>query len=60
MQYYDISTYSTYNLEKPLLYLARKVLGFDSLNLVDFPAQQPKEVTIDLNEMRAFQSDTST
>ncbi|PRP79850.1 putative GTP-binding nuclear protein RAN1 [Planoprotostelium fungivorum] len=50
LQYYDISAKSNYNFEKPFLYLARKLTGDASLELVAAPALAPSEATIDLNE----------
>eukprot|EP01123_Difflugia_compressa_P015015 TRINITY_DN822_c0_g1_i3.p1 TRINITY_DN822_c0_g1~~TRINITY_DN822_c0_g1_i3.p1 ORF type:complete len:254 (-),score=36.57 TRINITY_DN822_c0_g1_i3:201-860(-) len=47
LQYYDISARSNYNFEKPFLYLARKLVGNQSLIFVEAPALLPPEVTID-------------
>ncbi|KAJ1347677.1 serine/threonine protein kinase Ran1 [Parelaphostrongylus tenuis] len=43
MQYYDISEMSNYNLEKPFLWLARKLLGDPNLEFVATPALAPPE-----------------
>eukprot|EP01121_Diplochlamys_sp_Union-15-3_P002365 TRINITY_DN12076_c0_g1_i1.p1 TRINITY_DN12076_c0_g1~~TRINITY_DN12076_c0_g1_i1.p1 ORF type:complete len:218 (-),score=25.93 TRINITY_DN12076_c0_g1_i1:44-697(-) len=47
LQYYDISARSNYNFEKPFLYLARKLVGNQSLIFVEAPALHPPEVIID-------------
>lgn len=47
LQYYDISTKSNYNVEKPFLWLARKLSGDNQLHFVRAPALQPHEATID-------------
>ena len=44
LQYYDISVKSMYNLEKPFLWLAKKLVGDPNLEFVDMPALQPPEV----------------
>ncbi|XP_039165291.1 GTP-binding nuclear protein Ran1A [Eucalyptus grandis] len=47
LQYYEISAKSKYNLEKPFLYLARKLAGDPNLHFVESPALVPPEVHID-------------
>ncbi|KAJ5021577.1 GTP-binding nuclear protein [Bipolaris maydis] len=47
LQYYDISAKSNYNFEKPFLWLARKLVGNQSLDFVAAPALAPPEVTVD-------------
>ncbi|KAG0519326.1 hypothetical protein BDA96_09G254600, partial [Sorghum bicolor] len=47
-QYYEISTKSNHNFEKPFLYLARKVAGDPNLHFVEAVALKPPEVTIDM------------
>jgi len=49
LQYYDISAKSNYNFEKPFLWLARKLSGDNALSLVESPALQPPEVSMDAN-----------
>ena len=44
LQYYDISVKSMYNLEKPFLWLAQKLVGDPNLEFVDIPALQAPEV----------------
>jgi GTP-binding nuclear protein Ran len=47
LQYYDISTKSSYNFEKPFLWLARKLIGDPNLEFVVIPALPPPEVQLD-------------
>ena len=47
LQYYDISAKGNYNLERPFLWLARKLMGEPNLEFVEMPALQPPEVHID-------------
>uniref|UniRef100_A0A8C5PBU7 GTP-binding nuclear protein Ran n=1 Tax=Leptobrachium leishanense TaxID=445787 RepID=A0A8C5PBU7_9ANUR len=47
LQYYDISAKSNYNFEKPLLWLARKLIGDPNLEFVAMPALAPPEVVMD-------------
>jgi len=47
LQYYDISARSNYNFEKPFLYLARKLVGNQSLSFIEAPALQPPETVVD-------------
>ncbi|XP_039165296.1 GTP-binding nuclear protein Ran-3-like [Eucalyptus grandis] len=47
LQYYEISAKSKYNLEKPFLYLARKLAGDPNLHFVEPPALTPPEVHMD-------------
>jgi len=54
LQYYDISAKSNYNFEKPFLWLARKLSGVNSLQLVESPALQPPEVFIDESTKQAY------
>ena len=46
LQYYDISSKTNYNYDKPFLYLARKVTGQVDLQFTESPAQFPVEVDI--------------
>ncbi|KMP09607.1 GTP-binding nuclear protein GSP1/Ran [Coccidioides immitis RMSCC 2394] len=47
LQYYDISAKSNYNFEKPFLWLARKLVGNQTLEFVAPPALAPPEVQVD-------------
>ena len=47
LQYYDISAKSNYNIEKPFLWLARKLTGDHNLEFVAMPALAPWEVVTD-------------
>jgi len=42
--YYDISAKTNYNFEKPFLYLARKLSGYNDLEFVPYPAVTPPTV----------------
>ena len=47
LKYYDISVKSSYNFEKPFLWLARKLIGDPNLEFVPMPALLPPEVQMD-------------
>lgn len=47
LQYYDMSAKLNYNLEKPFLYLIRKLSGDHTLCFVEAPAVAPKEFLFD-------------
>jgi GTP-binding nuclear protein Ran len=47
LQYYEVSAKTTVDFEKPFLYLARKLLDKDDLEIVGAPALQPPEAIID-------------
>jgi GTP-binding nuclear protein Ran len=47
LQYYGISTKSNYNVEKPFLWLAKKLFGDNQLTFVEAPPLQPPEFTFD-------------
>nr|XP_019043540.1 GTP-binding nuclear protein GSP1/Ran [Kwoniella bestiolae CBS 10118]OCF22470.1 GTP-binding nuclear protein GSP1/Ran [Kwoniella bestiolae CBS 10118] len=47
LQYFEISAKSNYNFEKPFLWLARKLVGNQSLEFVAAPALAPPEVQVD-------------
>ena len=49
LQYFDISTKSNYNFEKPLLHLARKLIGNRNLEFVDMPALAPPDTVLSLS-----------
>ncbi|XP_071699836.1 GTP-binding nuclear protein Ran1B-like [Rutidosis leptorrhynchoides] len=46
LQYYENSSKSNYNFEKPFLYLARKLAGAPNLHFVESPALAPPDVQI--------------
>ena len=48
LQYFEISARSNYQYEKPFVYLARKLVGDNSLTLVKAPALAPPDVVIDM------------
>ncbi|XP_020883535.1 GTP-binding nuclear protein Ran-4 isoform X2 [Arabidopsis lyrata subsp. lyrata] len=47
LQYYEMSTKSNCNFEKPFLYLARRLAGDAKLSFVESPALAPTEAHID-------------
>lgn len=47
LQYYDISTKTNYNYDKPFLYLARRVTNQQNLTFVEAPALFPIECPAD-------------
>ena len=47
LQYYDLSAKSNYNIEKPFLWLARKLIGDPNLEFVAAPAVAPPEIQMD-------------
>jgi GTP-binding nuclear protein Ran len=55
LQYYDISAKSNYNFEKPFLWLARKLVGNNSLEFVANIALRPAEVTIDAAQLAEYE-----
>lgn len=55
LQYYDISAKSNYNFEKPFLWLARKLVGNNSLEFVANIALRPAEVTIDPAQLAEYE-----
>merc|ERR1712179_151899 len=57
LQYYDISAKSNYNLEKPFLLLARKLIGDPNLEFVAMPALVPPEVTMDPQWQQKIEQD---
>jgi len=57
LQYYDISAKSNYNFEKPFLWLARKLVGNQSLEFVAAPALAPPEVTVDQAVLEQYQKE---
>ncbi|KAI6805588.1 hypothetical protein KC332_g13891, partial [Hortaea werneckii] len=57
LQYYDISAKSNYNFEKPFLWLARKLVGNQSLEFVAAPALAPPEVQVDQAAMEQYQKE---
>ena len=57
LQYYDISAKSNYNFEKPFLWLARKLVGNQSLEFVAAPALAPPEVHVDQAVLEQYQKE---
>jgi len=57
LQYYDISAKSNYNFEKPFLWLARKLVGNQTLEFVAAPALAPPEVQVDQAVLAQYQKE---
>lgn len=60
LQYYDISAKSNYNFEKPFLWLARKLVGNQTLEFVASPALAPPEVTVDKVILAQYEQEMET
>ncbi|KAL5529708.1 SPI1 [Sanghuangporus baumii] len=60
LQYFEISAKSNYNFEKPFLWLARKVVGNNSLEFVAAPALEPAQVAIDQELMKKYEQELAT
>lgn len=56
LQYYELSAKSNYNFEKPFLWIARKLIGNQTLVFKEAPALAPPEVTIDEEHRRQIES----
>ncbi|KAI9806398.1 MAG: GTP-binding nuclear protein gsp1/Ran [Piccolia ochrophora] len=54
LQYYDISAKSNYNFEKPFLWLARKLVGNQSLEFVAEVALAPPTAEVDHNLLEQY------
>ena len=54
LQYFDISAKSNYNFEMPFLWIARKLCANAALTLVEAPALQPPEVTLDMERQKQY------
>ena len=57
LQYYDISARSNYNIEKPLLFLLRKISQNPSLVLVEAPELAPPELELSFERIAANERD---
>lgn len=55
LQYYDISAKSNFNLEKPFLYLVRKLCGNSECVFVKSTAMIPPEVLVDSKLLREYE-----
>ncbi|KAG0229157.1 GTP-binding nuclear protein gsp1/Ran [Actinomortierella wolfii] len=60
LQYYDISAKSNYNFEKPFLWLARKLVGNQTLEFVASPALAPPEAEVDPALMAAYNQELAS
>jgi GTP-binding nuclear protein Ran len=57
LQYYEISARSNFNVEKPFLYLARKLVGDPHLEFVEQPALLPAEIQLTQEDKDRMQKD---
>ncbi|KAK4448993.1 P-loop containing nucleoside triphosphate hydrolase protein [Podospora aff. communis PSN243] len=57
LQYYDISAKANYNLDKPFLWLARKLLGDDALEFIETPALAAPDAVVDEDMLAQFQQE---
>jgi GTP-binding nuclear protein Ran len=57
LMYVDISAKSNYNVEKPFLWLARKLTGDPNLVFVEAPALAPAEIQIDEEYKRQMEEE---
>jgi len=56
LQYYDLSAKSNYNIEKPFLYLCKRLLNDHEVRFVEQPAIAPPELPpIDENTIRQYE-----
>jgi GTP-binding nuclear protein Ran len=55
--YFDISARSNYNIEKPWLYIARRLVGDPHLSLLEEPATHPADITIDPAQLQQYQKE---
>lgn len=57
LQYFDISAKSHYHIEKPFLWLARKLTGKEDLELVAAPAMINPDIPVDTALMAQYQQE---
>ena len=57
MQYYDISARGNYNIEKPFLWLAQKLMGDTQLHFIEMAALQPPELHMDPEATRNYEDE---
>eukprot|EP00121_Abeoforma_whisleri_P001180 Awhi_evm1s1047 len=57
LQYYDISAKSHYQVEKPFLWLARKLTGRDDLEFTAAPALIQPDVAVDQTLMQQYRAE---
>jgi len=57
--YFDISARSNYNIEKPWLYIGRKLLSDAHLQLMEEPATLPPETTVDPAIIAQYERDVA-
>lgn len=57
MQYYEISAKSNYNIEKPFLYLMRKLTGDSELKIVEQPTYTIPDIQLDAETIRRLEEE---
>ncbi|KAG5636671.1 serine/threonine protein kinase Ran1 [Sphagnurus paluster] len=57
LPYFEISAKSNYNIEKPFLWLSRKLIGDPNLDFVAAPALAAAEVPVDASLMVLYQAE---
>ena len=57
LKYYDVSAKSNYNIEKPFLYIARKLAGDPDLEFVQMPAVLPPETEVDPETIKVYEDE---
>eukprot|EP01125_Pyxidicula_operculata_P016867 TRINITY_DN5844_c0_g1_i1.p1 TRINITY_DN5844_c0_g1~~TRINITY_DN5844_c0_g1_i1.p1 ORF type:complete len:214 (+),score=46.89 TRINITY_DN5844_c0_g1_i1:73-714(+) len=60
LQYYDISVRSNFNYEKPFIYLLRKLMKDEQLQLTQQPAIMPPDLPIDMEKALLDQLELET
>jgi len=58
LQYYDLSALTNYHVEKPLIYLMRKLVGDPNLCLVEAPALKPTENMMTYDQLKELEDET--
>ena len=57
LQYFDISAKSNYKFEQPFLWLARKLVGDNTLQFVEAPALAPPEIQISVDDANRYEQE---
>jgi GTP-binding nuclear protein Ran len=53
LQYFDLSAKSNYNIEKPFLYCAKKLMGDHEVRFVEEVAYIPREAEVDVKAIES-------
>lgn len=57
LQYYELSAKKNYNYEKPFIYLARKLFGFEDLVLVENVSITPSSGELNLEQIALYEKE---